>query len=155
MHTNTRGGINRMNQPQPIITSHIQSHHDGGIASSHVTFPPFILNYPPLNPPHALGGLLKLNGLRGGERDTDSRCNFSCWCCCWTMFLQKKTSDLYTYILWYWRCFILVLQFFFSPNILRRHCLPCRLGGNTVMTTLGGIGMVMYMAILMYLVLPE
>ncbi len=32
-------------------------------------FPPFILNYPPPNPLHALGSLLKLNGLRGGERD--------------------------------------------------------------------------------------
>ncbi len=39
-------------------------------------FPPFILNYPPLNPAQALGGLLKLNGLRGGT--TDSCCNFTC-----------------------------------------------------------------------------
>ncbi len=33
-----RGGIYRMNQSQPIITSHVQSYRDGGVASSHVTF---------------------------------------------------------------------------------------------------------------------
>ncbi len=28
-----------MNQSQPNITSHIQSYRDGGIASSHMTYP--------------------------------------------------------------------------------------------------------------------
>jgi len=33
------GGIYCTNQSYPIITDHIQSQQDGGIASSHVTFP--------------------------------------------------------------------------------------------------------------------
>lgn len=52
-----------MNQSQPNITSHIQSHRDRGIASYNVTLPPCILTYPPENSQHALEGLLKLNGL--------------------------------------------------------------------------------------------
>ncbi len=39
MRTNTRVGIYHINQSQPNITSHIQSYRDGGVASSHVTFP--------------------------------------------------------------------------------------------------------------------
>ncbi len=64
-----RGGIYCMNQSHPIILRwrHCCLSHD---------FSPFILNYPPLNPPDALEGLLKLNGLRGGMTDADTPCNF-------------------------------------------------------------------------------
>ncbi len=53
-----------MIQSQPNITSHITME----------ALPPLswlspILSYPPPNPPYALGGLLKLNGLRGNDRD--------------------------------------------------------------------------------------
>ncbi len=93
--TCTNMGIYRMNQSQPNITSHIQSYCDGGIASSHVTFRLFILNYPPPNSRLALGGLLKLNGLRGGERDADSRCIITLLVSLLCFF--RKTSDLYTF----------------------------------------------------------
>ncbi len=62
------------NQWYPIIWRHCLLSRD---------FPPFFLSYPPPNTPHSLGGLLKLNGLKGAD---DPRCNLSCWCCCWTMF---------------------------------------------------------------------
>ncbi len=55
-------------------------------------FPPFILNYPPPNSLHALVGLLKLNGLRGGKRDADSHCNFTCWCRCCTILMLYSIS---------------------------------------------------------------
>ncbi len=62
---------------EPIKAEHNQTHRDEGIASSHVTF---------LRSRHALQTLLKLNGLRRGERDADSHCNFTYWCRCRTMF---------------------------------------------------------------------
>ncbi len=82
--TNTIGNIYLMNQSQLIITSHIQSYRNRGIASSLMTFPHSFSITPP-NSRHTLEGLLKLNGLRGGERDADSRWNFTCWCRCWTL----------------------------------------------------------------------
>ncbi len=66
--TNTIGNIYLMNQSQLIITSHIQSYRNRGIASSLMTFPHSFSITPP-NSRHTLEGLLKLNGLRGGERD--------------------------------------------------------------------------------------
>ncbi len=94
-------------------------------------FPPFILNYPPPNPPHALGGLLKLNGLRGGKRDADPRCNFICWCRCWTVSLQKQVIYTPFNVIFHNICMVLFLYYkFFSSNILRRHRLPCLLRGN-------------------------
>ncbi len=44
----------------------------------------------------ALEGLLKLNGLGGGESEADSWCNFTCWCRCWAIY-AIKTRDLYTF----------------------------------------------------------
>ncbi len=76
-------------------------------------FPPFILNYPPLNPPHALGGLLKLNGLRGGKTDADSRCNFTRWCRCWTVFLYK--NKLFIHFLM--PCFVIFALFYYCTTI--------------------------------------
>ncbi len=67
-------------------------------------FPPFILNYPPLNPAQALGGLLKLNGLRGVT--TDSCCNFTCSFIHFLMFYFVILVLLY----------IFLLQNFFSSN---------------------------------------
>ncbi len=89
-------------------------------------FPPFILNYPPPNPPHALGGLLKLNGLSGGKRG-----NFICWCRCWTVSLQKQVIYTPLIVIFHNICIVLFLyNKFFSSNILRRHWLPCLLRGN-------------------------
>ncbi len=68
-----------MNQSQLTITSHIQSYCDGGIASSHVTL--------------TLGGLLKLNGLRGGERDAVT---LPAGVAVGQCFFREK-SDLYTF----------------------------------------------------------
>ncbi len=59
-----------MNQSQPNKTSDIQSHRYRGIASYNVTFPHLFSLTPPENSPHALSGLLKLNGLWGGKTPT-------------------------------------------------------------------------------------
>ncbi len=60
-----------MNQSQQNLTSHIQSYR---IVFSEL---------PPANSPHTLEGLLKLNGLRGGENDN------------WTLSLEKQ--GVYTF----------------------------------------------------------
>ncbi len=121
----TKGRIYRINQSQPIITSHILLSRD---------FPPFILNYPPPKPLQTLlGGLLKLSGLRGGERDADSHCKLPA-SVCWTVFF-RKCNDLCTCLMLYFVIFVLfyfcTTLFFFSSNVLRRHCLCC-LGGNSL-----------------------
>ncbi len=74
----------------------------------------------------------KLNGLKGGKRDVDSCCNFTCWCWCWAVFfLEKRLID------WWFICLLMIYviflsyECFFSSNFLSTHCLPCLLGGNT------------------------
>ncbi len=63
---------------EPITAEHYQS-HPIHLRWRHCLlsrdFLPFILNYPPPKSQNALGGVLKLNGLRGGEREAD--CNFT------------------------------------------------------------------------------
>ncbi len=82
-HTNTRGGIYRMNQSQPSITSH--AHYITVEALPLVWLSPIHSQLPPTK--LALGCLLKLNGLRGGKKEVDSCCNFTCSRHCWKMFI--------------------------------------------------------------------
>ncbi len=63
--TNIRGGIYRMNQSQPIITSHIQSYRKA--LPPLMWLSPIHSQLPPTKPTVCFRGLLKLNGLRGGE----------------------------------------------------------------------------------------
>ncbi len=92
---NTREGFYRMIQSQLKITSNFQSFHDGGIASSHVTFPhSFSITPPPPNKPMARYGVSVVNQWAEGRQAspvtlpvcvTVGQCYFI------------KTSDFYTF----------------------------------------------------------
>jgi len=72
-------------------------------------FPPFFLNYPPPNPLHALGGLLKLNGLRGGKRDADPRCNSTCWSLLDSVIYTPFNvifNNIYIVLFMHYKCFL-------------------------------------------------
>lgn len=55
---------------EAIITNCIKLQCNGAIASFHLTFPHSFSNYRPPITTNGLGGLLKLNRLRGGKRVT-------------------------------------------------------------------------------------
>ncbi len=88
-------------------------------------FLPFFLNYPPPNPLHALGVLLKLNGLRGGNRDADPRCNSTCWSLLDSVIYTPFNvifNNIYIVLFMYYKCFL--------SNILWRHWWKTNLNEN-------------------------
>ncbi len=109
--------VYHINQSQLNITSHIQSYCDRGIASYHVTFPHSFSLTHQANSRHAVEGLLKLNGLWGGKRDTNSHCNFTCWCHCWyDVSLEKRvTYKLFNVTIYLYLYFFFLIQYFEEP----------------------------------------
>ncbi len=94
MCTNTRERIYCMNQSQPNQSYPIILRWRCCLLSH--DFPSFILNYPPPDSPHALVGLLKLNGLRGGKRVQTLAVTLPADVTVEQSFF-RKISDLYTF----------------------------------------------------------
>ncbi len=127
MSTNTRDGIYH-SRTKPDISNYIAMI---GHASSHVTSPNSFLITPSANSPRALGGLLKLNGLRGGERDVLNPAGVA------LVSLEKHFLMLdlvytvvYTLFI-HMSYFVILVQFYFCttifshPTFFCRHCLCC------------------------------
>lgn len=77
--------------------------------------PPFNFQLPPNNPTACFSGLLKLNGLRGGKRDTDTVVTLPAVVIAGKFYL-RKTRDLYTFCIIF--CNICIVLFFRTLGLI-------------------------------------
>ncbi len=115
---------------EPITAEHNQSYH--------ITCPHSFSIAPHQTPPQALGGLLKLNGLRGVERCGLLLKLYLLGVAVAQIYFRKRSALNAFYVI-FWnnnkkKCFIFALWIFFSSKFFRTQCLPCLLGGNTTDT---------------------